>query len=188
MLVKLTQNDIDKIQIDEGVVVINFGLDSEKIIGPTRGGAEFTATPSIRDIEFDGRRGKTKGMQLKDGEDVTLKIATLCCSKENLALAIPGAKITEKSGDTPASITPGGIGVISKDSYLTNVAVVTKMLDSTFNVLVLDNPMHEGAFSYKAASKSENEHNLELLGHYDPLSDEDKIWHIDVYDENPLAS
>ena len=60
MLVNLTQNDINKIQIDEGIVVLDYGESSEKVLAPTRGGAEFTATPSIRDIEFDGRKGKTK--------------------------------------------------------------------------------------------------------------------------------
>ena len=49
-LVNLSSNDINKIQIDEGIVVVNYGETGEKILGPTRGGAEFTVTPSIRDI------------------------------------------------------------------------------------------------------------------------------------------
>lgn len=188
MLVKLTQNDINKIQIDEGIVIKDFGLETERIIGPTRGGVEFTATPSIRDIEYDGRKGKTKGLQVKDGEDVTMKIITLCCSKENLALAIPGAIVTEKTDSANGSVTPGEFGVISDSAYAKNIAVVTKMLDSTFNVLIVENPMHEGAFSYKAASKSENEHNIELLGHYDPFDSTGKrLWSIEEYETNPIA-
>lgn len=188
MLVRLTQNDIDKIQIDEGIVVTNFGLENERILGPTRGGAEFTATPSIRDIEYDGRLGKTKGLQIKDGEDVNLKIATLCCSKENLALGIPGAIVNDKTSTEKAKVVPGEFGLIPNTSYLSNIAVVTKMLDNTFNVLKVDNPMHEGAFTYKAASKAENEHNLEMLGHYDPFDTTGKrLWCIDVYEENPIA-
>ena len=53
-LVKLTHGDIEKIQIDEGIVVINYGLSTQRIIGPTRGGATITITPSIRDIDHDG--------------------------------------------------------------------------------------------------------------------------------------
>lgn len=183
MLVNLTQNDINKIQIDEGIVVLDYGETSEKVLAPTRGGAEFTATPSIRDIEFDGRKGKTKGMQVKDGEDVSLKINTLCCSQENLALAIPGATVDP----TSKKITPGDFGVISASAYLKNVAVVTKMLDGTFKILVVKNAMHEGAFGFKANSKSENEHNLEFLGHYDATNDE-KIWYVEDSATNPLAN
>lgn len=183
MLVNLTEGDINKIQIDEGIVVVNFEEQTEKVIGPTRGGAEFVATPSIRDIEFDGRKGKTKGMQVKDGEDVSLKINTLCCSQENLALAIPAGVVSE----TDKKITPGKFGVIPSSAYLTNVAVVTKTIDGKFKVLVVKNPMHEGAFSFKAAPKAENEHNLEFLGHYDATKEED-MWYVEERATNPLAS
>ena len=182
-LVNLSTDDIKKIQIDEGIVVVNYEEEDEKVLGPTRGGATFTATPSIRDIEFDGRKGKSKNLQVKDGEDVELKINTLCCSLDNLKLAIPGAKIEEKK------ITPGKFGVISSDSYLKNVAVITKMLDDTFTIIKMSNPMHEGAFEYKGVSKSENEHNLDFLGHYDPTdATEENIWDISTSDTNPLAN
>ncbi len=184
MLVDLTKDNINKIQIDEGVVVINFEEENEKVLGPTRGGAEFVATPSIRDIEFDGRRGKTVGMQIKDGEDVSLKIITLCCSQENLALAIPNG--TPKA-DTN-EIEQGDFGVIKADQYIKNVAVVTKMLDGTFKILIVKNVMHEGAFNFKAASKSENEHNLEFLGHYNALNSNEKIWSIKESATNPLVA
>ena len=182
-LVNLSNDDIKKIQIDEGIVVINYGETNEKVLGPTRGGAEFVATPSIRDIEFDGRKGKSKVLQVKDGEDVSLKISTLCCSLENLKLAIPGAKINSDN----SSLTPGAFGVIANDSYLKNVAVVTKMLDNTFNILKVKNAMHEGALTYKGVSKNENEHSLEFLGHYDPTdSTEECIWEVFTSDTNPL--
>ncbi len=185
MLVDLTQDQINKIQIDEGVVVINFGEENEKILGPTRGGAEFVATPSIRDIEFDGRKGKTAGMQVKDGEDVSLKINTLCCSQENLAMAIPNAS---PKSDTENIIEQGDFGLIKSDNYLKNVAVVTKMLDGTFKILIVKNAMHEGAFNFKTASKSENEHNLEFLGHYNPLNSNEKIWSVKESATNPIVA
>lgn len=183
MLVNLTENDINKIQIDEGIVILDYKETTERILAPTRGGAEFTVTPSIRDIEFDGRKGKTKGMQVKDGEDVSLKVNTLCCSQENLALAIPGANVNT---DTK-KITPGKFGLIPATAYLKNIAIVTKMLDDTFKVLVVKNPMHEGSFGFKANSKSENEHNLEMLGHYDATKDED-MWYIEESETNPIAN
>lgn len=184
-LVNLSSNDITKIQIDEGIVVVNYGETGEKVLGPTRGGAEFTATPSIRDIEYDGRKGKTKGMQVKDGEDVSLKIATLCSSLENLKLAIPGATINASANE----LVPGNFGLIDSNSYLKNVAVITKMLDNTYTILTVKNAMHEGGFTYKGVSKAENEHNLEFLGHYDPTdSTEECCWNIETSTTNPLAN
>lgn len=182
-LVNLSTDDKKKIQIDEGIVVIDMGEPSEKILGPTRGGAEFSATPSIRDIEYDGRKGKTKGMQVKDGEEVSVKIKSLCCSLESLKLAIPGGTIESET----TKLTPGKFGVIEDTAYLKNVAVVTKMLDGTFTTIKVKNPMHEGAFGYKGVQKAENEHNLEFLGHYDYTND-DTIWEVSTSQTNPLAS
>ena len=183
-IVNLSTADVNKIQIDEGIVVVNLGETGERVLGPTRGGAEFTATPSIRDIEYDGRKGKTKGMQVKDGEDVSLKISTLCCSLENLQLAIPGATVNASTN----TLTPGKFGVIESSSYLKNVAVITKTLDGKFQVLTIKNAMHEGGFTYKAAPKAENEHSLEFLGHYDYTNSlEECCWNIETADTNPLA-
>jgi len=61
-MINLTQNQIDKIQIDEGLIYVNYGELDEYLLGPTRGGGEFVATQEIRDIEYDGKKGKTKGM------------------------------------------------------------------------------------------------------------------------------
>ena len=184
-LVNLSTANFNKVQIDEGIVVVNYGETGEVILGPTRGGAEFTATPSIRDIEFDGRKGKTKGAQVKDGEDVSLKISTLCCSLENLKLAIPGATINASANE----LTPGNFGVVQSNAYLKNVAVVTKMLDGTYTIITVKNAMHEGAFTYKGTPKGENEHSLEFLGHYDYTdSTEECCWSIETSATNPLAN
>lgn len=184
-LVNLKQDQIDKIQIDEGIVVKNFGESDQSIIGPTRGGAELTVTPSVRDIEYDGRKGSTKGMQVKDGEEAVLKITALCCSQEMLALALPGAKVGSDEGKT---ITPSEFGLIPASAYLKNVAIVTKMLDNTFKILKISNPLHQGAFGFKTASKSENEHNLEFTAHYDAIDDTVKLYEILESKSNPITT
>lgn len=183
-LVRLTQGQTEKIQIDEGIVVLNLGEEDEKILGPTRGGAEFTATPSIRDIEYDGRVGKTMGLQVKDGEDVTLKIVTLDCSQETLALAIPNCSIDSNTN----KIEQGDFGVIKKTNYIPKISIVTQTLDGKFKVLHLKNAMHEGAFGFKAVQKSENEHNLEMIGHYDYTDPTSKIWSVEDSNANPIAT
>lgn len=182
-LVRLTDGQTEKIQIDEGIVVLNLGELNEKILGPTRGGVEFTATPTIRDIEYDGRRGKTM-LQVKDGEDVTLKVVTLDCSQETLILAIPNAVYDESS----KKIEQGNFGLIAKSNYIPKISVITKTLDNKFKILNVKNVMHEGAFTFKAVPKAENEHNLELIGHYDYANPDDKIWSIEDSETNPIAT
>ena len=181
-LVRLTEGQTNKIQIDEGIVVINMGEEDETILGPTRGGAEFTATPSIRDIEYDGRMGKTKGLQIKDGEDIELKVNTLNCSQEILELAIPNASIDTSS----KKIEQGDFGLIKSDNYLKNVSIITNTLDGNFKILQIKNAMHEGAFGFKAVQKSENEHNLDFFAHYNYLNPEEKIWFVEESTTNPI--
>lgn len=183
-LVRLTDGQTEKIQIDEGIVVLNLGEEKEKILGPTRGGAEFTATPSIRDIEYDGRLGKTAGLQVKDGEDVTLKVVTLDCSQETLALAIPNCVIDNNT----KKIEQGDFGLIKKDNYVPKISIITQTLDGKFKILNLKNAMHEGAFGFKAVQKSENEHNLEMIGHYNYSDPTEKIWSVEDSDTNPIAT
>lgn len=181
-LVRLTEGQTEKIQIDEGIVVFNLGEESEFVLGPTRGGVEFTATPSIRDIDYDGSRGKTMGLQVKDGEEVVLKVVSLNCSQEVLAHAIPNAVIDENTN----KIEQGAFGVVAKAKYIPKISVITKTLDGKFKILNVKNLLHEGAFTFKTVPKAENEHNLELTGHYN-YSNEDPIWDIADSDTNPIA-
>ncbi len=184
MLARLTEGQTQKIQIDEGIVVLNMGTATEKILGPTRGGVEFTSTPSIRDIEYDGRMGKTAGLQVKDGEDVTLKVSTLDCSQETLAMAIPNAVVDT----TSKKIEQGSFGVIPTSKYVEKISVITQMLDGKFKILHVKNLLHEDAFTFKTVQKSENEHNLNLIAHYDYTDPTKKLWSIEDSDTNPVAT
>lgn len=181
MLKVFNENDTKKIQIDEGIVAINLGKPTQRVLGPTRGGAEVTITPVIRDIEFDGRRGKTAGMQVKDEEDATIKVTSLCCSQDDLMYGLPNA-VKDNNG----VITQGDFGPIKKDQYLETIDVITQMLDGTFKILSFNYGLHEGAFTYKAAPKAENEYNLELIPHY-TIDDSSRLYSIKDSVTNPVA-
>lgn len=183
MLRIFTENDTKKIQIDEGIVVLNLGQEDEFILGPSRGGVEMTITPEIRDIEFDGRRGKTMGMQTVDAEDATIKVISLCCSQESLLKALPNAKLD----DSTKVIKQGDFGVITSDKYIKTIDVITQMLDKTFKILTFNYGLHEGAFTYKAVSKAENEHNLEFIPHY-TIDDTSRLYQIKDSEEFPIVT
>ncbi len=163
----LTQKQVDKIQIDEALIYIDYGTAKERKLAPTRGGGEFTATRTIRDIEFDGRVGKTAGMQVDEGSEAVLKVNTLCCSQENLALALPGCRVTG-TGDgaviknPKAGVIPAGPG---NSAYCENITAFAKLLDGTYKKITIYNPMNEGNLGIKAVQKSENELALEIYAH-----------------------
>ncbi len=164
----LTQAQVNKIQIDEGVLYVDYGEASERKIGPTRGGGEFNATQTIRDIEFDGRVGKTAGMQVIESQEAVLKVNSLCCSQKEIEFALPGCRVSG-TGDA-AVIKNAKAGVLSAASgssvYCKNLTLFAKLMDGKFKKITIFNPLNEAAFAVKAVQKAENELALEVYAHY----------------------
>lgn len=182
MVTNLTTQQIENIQIDEGLIFLNYGESDERFLAPTRGGGEFVATITVRDIEFDGRRGKTKGAQLIEEQGASLKVTTLDMSQENLVLAIPNCVIESDDGKT---IKNPRTGVIKDESYLKNVTMFAKTIGGKFKKISIYNAMHETGFTAKAVQKAEGELALEFLAHY-PNSDLDgDLWAVEEISKAP---
>ncbi|MDR1001679.1 MAG: hypothetical protein LBL82_00190 [Oscillospiraceae bacterium] len=173
----LTQQQIEKIQIDESITYLNYGLDSERVLAPTRGGGEFAATVTVRDIEFDGRNGKTAGMQVIEEQGATLKLVSLCMSQEDLALAVPNCSIT---GTGAAAVLKNPkTGIIPTSAYLENVTTFAKLIDGTYKKITMYNPMHETGFTAKAVQKAEGELSLEFNAHYTTDALDGDLWKVE---------
>ena len=179
----LTQQQIENIQIDEALIFINYGENDERFLAPTRGGGEFTAGLTVRDIEFDGRNGKTAGTQVIEEQNASIKVTTLCMSQENLQLAVPGS-VVESEGkvlENPSS------GVIPLTSYLKNITMFAKVIGGGFKKIAIYNAMHETGFTSKAVQKAEGELAYEFLAHY-PYSDlngKGKLWRVEDIEQMP---
>ena len=179
----LTQQQIENIQIDEALIFINYGENDERFLAPTRGGGEFTAGVTVRDIEFDGRNGKTAGTQVIEEQNASIKVTTLCMSQENLQLAVPGS-VVESVGkvlENPSS------GVIPLTSYLKNITMFAKVIGGGFKKIAIYNAMHETGFTSKAVQKAEGELAYEFLAHY-PYSDlngKGKLWRVEDIEQMP---
>ena len=181
----LTKQQIENIQIDESVIFLDYGTDTERFLAPTRGGGEFVATATVRDIEFDGRNGKTAGTQVIEEQAASYKVTTLCMSQENLALAIPGCKVSADDGKT---ISNPKTGVIPETAYLKNVTAFAKLISGKFKKITIYNPMHENGLTAKAVQKAEGELALEFLAHY-PYSDLDgDLWKVEEIDAMPATN
>lgn len=178
----LTQQQIENIQIDYGMVYVNFGEVGERLLGPTRGGGEFTVSKNVRDIEFDGSRGKSKGMQVVDEVNAMLTAANLDTSMDELALAMPYATY---SGGV-ISCKSSNVGVIPNSAYLSNVTMFAKVVGGGYKKIVLYNAMSESDFTLNAAPKAEGSVSLEIYAHWDPLDDTKDLY--DVQDTPTLGA
>lgn len=183
MVTNLTTKQIESIQIDEGLIILDYGEETQKLLAPTRGGGEFAATVTVRDIEFDGRHGKTAGTQVIEEQGASLKVTTLCMSQENLALAIPTCTVSSTEGN---AIKNPPTGVIPMSAYLKNVTMFAKTIGGKYKKITIFNAMHETGFTAKAVQKAEGELAFEFLAHY-PHSDLDgDLWKVEEIGTAPV--
>jgi hypothetical protein len=166
-MAKFTAAQLAAIQIDYGIVYVDYGEVTERLLGPTRGGATFEATQQIRDIEFDGRNGKTKDMQHIDFIDAVLKVSSLALSNDDLEVAMP---YLTRSGDSPDytyTCDANNLGLIPDADYFTNITVFGKKTGGTYIKITLYNAMNEAPFSLAAVPKGEGLVNMEVFGHWE---------------------
>lgn len=179
----LTKKQVESIQIDEGLVFVDFGEETERKLAPTRGGGEFSATASIRNIEFDGRSGATVGTQVIEEQEAILKVVSLCMSQEELLFAMPFAR-TE--GDSTKIKNPK-CGIIPESAYCKNITMFAKLISGKYKKITICNPMSENGLTVKAAPKAEGEISLEIRAHYkiDDLNGD--LWEVTDADSTESA-
>lgn len=170
---KYSKAQLDKIQTNFGIVYADYGETSERKLGPTRGGATFEATATLRDIEYDGRQGKTKGLQTIDFIDAKLMIPTLSISIDDLKLILPQAVVSGISPNEVLTIDDTSLGIIPDEDYLKNITMFAKTVDGKFKKITLFNAMNEAPMSLAAVDKAEGVVNLEIFAHWEV--DEDDV-------------
>ncbi len=175
----LTKQVVENIQIDEGLVFVDYGETTEMKVAPTRGGGEFVANATIRNIEFDGRRGATAGTQLIDEQDATLNVTSICASQETLALAFPGATV-ESDGSV---IKNPRCGLIPETAYRKNITMFARLLNGKYKKITIYNPMSEGGLTVRAVPKGEGEYALSLKAHYKTDNLNGDLWKIENIDD-----
>ena len=179
---KLTKQQIENIQIDYGIVFVNYGVTGERQLAPTRGGGTFTASKTIREIEYDGRRGKTKGMQVVDEINAMLSVPLMDTSMDNLALAMPYATYE----DGKISAKSSSLGVVQDSSYLANITLFAKVIGGGYKKITLYSAMTENDFTLAATTKNEGVITLEVHAHWDAEDDTKDLY--DIEDIESLSS
>jgi len=170
----LTQEQVENIQIDYGLTYLNYGATGERRLAPTRGGGTFNVTKNIREIEYDGRKGKTKGMQVVDEINAMLSVPLLDTSMANLAMAMPWATYANDK----ISAESGNLGVIQDSAYVENITLLAKVIGGGYKQITLYNAMSENDFSLAAAPKGEGVVTLEVSAHWDAEDDTADLYDI----------
>ena len=149
--------------LDSGAVFKNFIVGEDtvetataagKLIGATRGGSTFTATPTTRMREVDGLRGTPKGGIAIDDWTVTLLSNFIEIKPETLKAALGAADIDE-GADGEYTIIRGRSAANDSD-YYDNITWVGTLSGSAKPVIIqLYNAMSTSGISMSFADKSE---------------------------------
>ena len=109
-----TEATPESLLMDAGAFFKNFDVEKDdfdsavaagKLLGATKDGGEFSATPTVRQIEVDGIKGKAKGLEVIDSWDVYLKANVLEIKRETLEAALCASKTDEASNNKYNIIT-----------------------------------------------------------------------------------
>lgn len=166
---KITKEQIENIQLDHGILFKNYGLETQALIAPVRGGTNFKVERTYRNIEFDGARGKTKGLKTIDDENASLTVKTLNASLETFADKLPGAKITRDSGGTNkiTKIEATNIGIIREEEYIENITVFAQKIGGEYVKITITNALDENGLDFSAVQKAEGEIELVYSAHHE---------------------
>lgn len=171
----ITEQQIEDIQIDYGLVYLNFGEVGETLLGPSRGGGKFDVKAKIRDIEFDGQKGKTMGMQVVEDINAMLGVTLINTSIDVLELAMP---FVTRTGDV-LTCGSASIGIIPSAVYRKNITMFAKLISGLYKKITLYNALNEKDFSLAAKPKGEGEVGLEISAHWDPTDDTVNLYKIE---------
>lgn len=165
----------ENIQMDAGAFFINFDVEKDtyasakadgRCLGATQGGGEFTAKPTISQIQVDGVKGRARGLVSIDKWDVSLKATLLETTVETIkrGLGFATADASAKTGYTKIVAN----GFISDADYVKNLTWVGCKLGSKEPIIIqLFNALNESGLSYKVSDGSQGKVELELYGYND---------------------
>ncbi len=136
-----------------------------KLIGATKGGGEFSATPAIRQIEVDGVKGRAKGLEVIDSWDVYLKATVLETTTESIKAALSAATVDTLS-DTEYDVITGNAAIELTD-YVDNVTWVGTLSGSDKPVIIqVYNGLNTEGLKLTVQDKGEATIPMTFYGHY----------------------
>jgi hypothetical protein len=174
-------NTADSLLLDAGAFFVNFDPTTDtyesakatKLLGATRGGGEFKAAMTVRQIVVDGVKGRAKGLEVNDAWDIYIKATVLEVNKNVLAYAL--ASVTETQHTVGQTATPidgytdiQGNNDIEVTDYLNNITWIGKISGEDDPVIIqVFNALNTDGLTLTVADKNEATIAMTFYGHYD---------------------
>lgn len=168
--VGLSVNTPKQIQLNAGLFIEDFEIPSTAkdaetfrtalmavveartgILGATRGGGTFVATPEIRELEADGKRYRTKGLTRIDSWDIRLTGTLIEAFKDNFKRTLITADV-ETSGSMDTLTLRTGI---EDADYIDKLSWVSLMGDGTYMVIEVYNVINLDGLTFTFQDKNE---------------------------------
>jgi hypothetical protein len=170
MLTGVSASTKQNLQLGAGVLMTAYApgseIDASSIIGATRGGGSFVATPTIRQIEADGVPENVKELVANDGWTATLNTTLIEFKKENLLLALgPGAVATDVTANEKTTTTITCSNEV-KDADFKDIYWVGDLADGSKIAIKLKNALNSGGLNLTITNKGEGTYALSLVAHY----------------------
>ncbi len=168
----LNQNTAKHLLLDAGAWFKNYDINADyeskkaKCIGATAGGGSFSAVPTIRPVEVDGKRGSVKGFNMLDDWVVTQTANVKEITAASLALALAAANLG-RAGDPPGYVKITGKGEIEESDYADNITWIGRLSGSNKPVSIqIFNALATNGLSLTTADKNEGVVAITLTGNY----------------------
>jgi len=168
----VTTEQINNILLDTGVLYVDYGEATQRILAPTRGGASFVVEQDVKTIERDGALGKEKGLRRIIKEDAMMTARILDASKENIQMALRGAALAS------TTITSTLTGTIADAEYLTNITWIGEDMEGKSKIITLFNAMSDNGLSFSFNDKDEAVLEIVFAGHRNPADYTDPLYTI----------
>lgn len=176
-----------RLQLDAGAFIKNFDVstyteydaleealfaaiaDDTKTLGATVGGGTFTASPTMRSIEVDGKRYEFKGSTVIDAWDIKLTATLKEITPDNFTLALGTAEKTEDKSFTTGKKTTIKLRTSIEDSdYIQNLVWFGNTSEGLVAV-ALDNALNNTGVTLTFSDKGEGSLPVEFHAYQDTV-------------------
>lgn len=177
----------ERLQLNAGAFLKNFDLstyteynaleealfaaikDGTKTLGATRGGGTFTASPTMRSIEADGKRYEFKGSTVIDAWDIKLTATLMEITPDNFMLALGTAEKTEDKSFTTGKKTAIKLRTNIEDGDYIQDLVWFGNTSKGLVAIVLDNALNNTGVTLTFSDKGEGTIPVEFHAYQDTV-------------------
>ena len=187
--VGLSTQTPQRIQINAGLFIENFDIGSSVtdaaafktaleaavtaqtgLLGATRGGGTFVATPEVRELEADGKRYRTKGLTRIDSWDIRLTGTLIEAYPGNFKRGLISADVaTSGSVDTITLRT-----AIADSDYIDKLSWVSLLGDGTYMVIEVYNVVNLDGLTFTFQDKNEGTIPFNFAAHHADITEQDE--------------